>query len=74
MRPDRRPTPRPDDRNTGNRGPERQGGRDDEDVDRELQGGEESGMEREGGRGPRREDDRGRTGGGGGGGGGGRQR
>ena len=69
MRPDRRPTPRQNDRNTGNTGPERQGGRDDEDVDRELQGGEEGAMEREGGRGggQRREDDRGRTGGGGGG-------
>ncbi len=72
MRPDRRP--RQDDKNTGNTGRERRGGVDDEDVDRELQGGEDGGIENEGGRGggQRRENDRGRTGGGGGG--GGRQR
>ena len=73
MRPDRRPTPRQDDRNTGNTGPNRQGGRDDEDVEREFQRGDDEGKEREGGRGggQGREDDRGRTGGPGGGGAGG---
>jgi hypothetical protein len=66
MRPDRRPTPRQDDRNrTGGMGQGQK--RDDQDVDRELQGDEGRGTDREreggkdqGGRGG----DRGRTGGG----------